>query len=46
MTLRKVQDSLANLSRAVENVERALTLPVDGSSSSKVPSNVTKSQSS
>lgn len=29
MTLRKLQDSLNNLNRAVENVERALTLPVD-----------------
>lgn len=29
MTSRKVQDSLKNLTRAVENAERALTLPVD-----------------
>jgi nucleotidyltransferase substrate binding protein (TIGR01987 family) len=29
MTLRKVQDSCKNLTSAVENLERALTLPVD-----------------
>lgn len=29
MTLRKVQDSLNNLTRAVENAERALALPID-----------------
>lgn len=29
MSLRKLQDSINNLSKAIENVERALLLPVD-----------------